>query len=34
VQSILSFYPNTRNVEEVLIEFEQRHALDASSTAP
>lgn len=34
MQSILSFYSNTRNVEEVLIEFEQRHALDASSTAP
>lgn len=27
MQSILAFYPNSRNVEEVLIEFEQCHAL-------
>ena len=33
MQSILDFYPNTRDVEEVLIEFEQRHSLDSSSTA-
>tara|TARA_B110000285_G_scaffold235210_1_gene315575 strand:- start:191 stop:1456 length:1266 start_codon:yes stop_codon:yes gene_type:complete len=32
VQSILGFYPNSRNVEDVLIEFEQRHALKASAT--
>jgi 4-hydroxy-3-methylbut-2-en-1-yl diphosphate reductase len=32
MQSILSFYPNSRIVEDVLIEFEQRHALNSSAT--